>query len=353
MNVVLAANDQQSLWLQPGQDPWSLPFSAAELNPSFPSDLDMMDHAGFAQWNGDVNEQGRGEGINSTTAPEFIPFPLPTTNASVRELSSASPRDADPADRTVSSRPSYSRASSKLSREDQIPDLHSYLNQESLGTGRLVQTYFAEFHPYWPILHGPSFDIENASHLLLGSVILLASWLEGRQDHRKLAPLVFDAITATLLVRKRFTLSISRSPDQRCVGTQPLIWQGHPTSFLADFASSFAMRRVHCLLSSKYERGLRGHPDSLSNGELTKAQTPEPMLARAVHFNSILISNCRHLGVFNGQHAHHELGDCPNAAWLVQEQLNRYTLFQPLSSLLVNSTYAFCAHLGLHSPSSV
>ncbi len=48
------------------------------------------------------------------------------------------------------------------------------------------------------------------------------------------------------------------------------------------------------------------------------------MLARAVHFNGILISTCRRLGVFNGQHAYHDLGDCPFAFWLAQEQLHRY-----------------------------
>ena len=49
------------------------------------------------------------------------------------------------------------------------------------------------------------------------------------------------------------------------------------------------------------------------------------MLARAVHFNGILISKCRHRGVFNGQYAYHELGDSPFAFWLGQEQLHRYS----------------------------
>lgn len=54
-------------------------------------------------------------------------------------------------------------------------------------------------------------------------------------------------------------------------------------------------------------------------------QTAEGMLARAVHLNGILISNCRHLGVFNGQYAYHDLGGCPFAFWLAEEQLHRYS----------------------------
>ena len=57
------------------------------------------------------------------------------------------------------------------------------------------------------------------------------------------------------------------------------------------------------------------------------------MLARAFHFNSILISTCRRLGIFNGQqHAHYGVDDGPFALWLFQEQLHRYVshrFFQP------------------------
>ncbi len=51
------------------------------------------------------------------------------------------------------------------------------------------------------------------------------------------------------------------------------------------------------------------------------------MLARAVHLNGILISHCRHQGVFSGQYTDHgaeESEDSPFASWLAQEQLHRY-----------------------------
>lgn len=51
------------------------------------------------------------------------------------------------------------------------------------------------------------------------------------------------------------------------------------------------------------------------------------MLARAVHLNGILISHCRHQGVFSGQYTDHETEDSedsPFASWVAQEQLHRY-----------------------------
>ena len=47
------------------------------------------------------------------------------------------------------------------------------------------------------------------------------------------------------------------------------------------------------------------------------------MLARAVHFNSVLVATCRHLGIFSGQLAHHDFGDRPNAYWLDEEKIKR------------------------------
>lgn len=82
-----------------------------------------------------------------------------------------------------------------------MTDLDSGLNKESPSIKRLIQGYFADVHPYWPILHAPTFDTANASHILLASMVVLASWLEGELDHTNLAPLVFEAVTATLLVR--------------------------------------------------------------------------------------------------------------------------------------------------------
>ena len=200
MNAVLSSSEHPSLWPQPGHDLWSLPLTAPGLNSSFPSDLGMMNAAGFTQCTGDPNEQGREAGITSAATPDFIPFSLPANNMGLLDLSSASPRNMDQGDSTATPLSSQSPVSSKSSPKDHPQDLRSYLNQESLGAGRRVQTYFADFHPSWPILHAPTFDIDNVSQPLLASMVMLASWLEGRQDHMNLASLVFDAVTATLMV---------------------------------------------------------------------------------------------------------------------------------------------------------
>jgi Fungal specific transcription factor domain len=199
MSTILPSNDRQQPWFQ---DTWSLPFPHTPLNTSFPSDL----HAGgLAQSAADPDERGRVESAFSAAAPEDASFLLPATNGpQVESLSSASRHDVDHGGRTVSSLSSQSPAYSRSSQDDHATGLHGSLNKESMATKRLIQVYFAEVHPYWPILHAPTFDTANASHVLVGSMIVLASWLEGEPDHMKVAPLVFDAVTATLLVRDCF-----------------------------------------------------------------------------------------------------------------------------------------------------
>ena len=198
MSTVLPSNDRQQFWFKPVQDTWSLPFPPTGLNVSFPSD---MNAGSFVQGAVDPAEQGRFEGAFSASAHERSSFLLPETNdPQVERLSSASRHDVDQGDGTASSLASQSPASSRSSQEENVTDQHSCLNKESLATKRLIQVYFAEIHPYWPILHAPTFDTANASHVLLGSMIVLASWLEGEPDHMKLAPLVFDAVIATLRV---------------------------------------------------------------------------------------------------------------------------------------------------------
>lgn len=74
-------------------------------------------------------------------------------------------------------------------------------------------------------------------------------------------------------------------------------------------------------------------------------------MARPVHFNSFLISKCRLSGVSRGQHADHDLGDCPFGSWLAQEQLHRPAI--PLFKSPAHNFYLESMHIyrrGLLSP---
>jgi hypothetical protein len=63
-------------------------------------------------------------------------------------------------------------------------------------TGRLVQTFFGEIHPYWPILHAPTFEAQSASDLLLGAMVMLAKWITGKEDHVEMASVVLGGVMA-------------------------------------------------------------------------------------------------------------------------------------------------------------
>lgn len=192
-NTVLPSSESQQPWFQSVQDPWSPPFSVTGLNVSYPT---VLDTSSLSQWN-----HGRS---TPASAPGDTPFISPISredNSRNERLPRAqAPHNVCNIDTTASSQAPASP--STASQKDYTPDLYSYLHKESPETERLLQLYFSEVHPYWPILHAPTFNTcgASASYVLLGSMLLLASWLEGGHDHAKLAALVFDAVTATILV---------------------------------------------------------------------------------------------------------------------------------------------------------
>lgn len=50
-----------------------------------------------------------------------------------------------------------------------------------------LDVYLETFHVYWPVVHGPTLDVEEEHVLLAASVISIACWLGGSQDARELA----------------------------------------------------------------------------------------------------------------------------------------------------------------------
>ncbi|KAG8526299.1 uncharacterized protein KY384_000292 [Bacidia gigantensis] len=249
---LLPGGDGQQAWFSSAPDSWSVPYTTAGFESTFPS---VLNPTGLEQWTVDPVSSAQVHDAFAALTNGDASFMLPTTTEpQIERLESAVRHDVEPHHRPASSTAAQSPASSsRSSTADHIADLQNNLDRESDATKKLVQMFFSDIHPHWPILHAPTFKIEDASHNLLGAMLMLASWLQDTTDHVKLAPLVFDAVTATLL-------------------------------------------------------------------------TTEGMLARAVHLNGILILQCRHQGVFNGQYVdreHEDPEDSPFAFWLAQEQLHR------------------------------
>ena len=196
-------DNHQRLLPNTGQEPGSMPFPAIASSIPFISSSSMMDTSGIEEWAELTNEGGHAEGASTDATTRYIPFAMPTS-ARLQDLPSTPPSDVYQGDDAASLVPSQSPASSEYSQDDPSPDLDGYLSKESLDTARLVQLYFEDFHPYWPIIHATTFNTKDASHVLLGSMIMLASWLDGNPDHMKLAPHVFDAVNSKLLVSDCF-----------------------------------------------------------------------------------------------------------------------------------------------------
>ncbi|KAK0744485.1 fungal-specific transcription factor domain-containing protein [Apiosordaria backusii] len=144
----------------------------------------------------------------------------------------------------------------------------------------LLEVFFTEIHPYWPILHVTTFNVATASDLLLGSMLALSSWITGREEHKTLVPAVYkEALAAT---------EVNVTPSLHTL-------QG------------LVLSVVYSLYNI--------------NNELGKA-------CRVI---SLLTQSCRCIGIFNGSHSLPErLQDDAFTFWLAKEQLHRlaYTVFR-------------------------
>lgn len=67
---------------------------------------------------------------------------------------------------------------------------------------RRLGVYNTEIHPLWPVLLAPSSvaATDDAPDVLIASIAMLASWLEGDEDHLTLFPLVLDELCGIQLV---------------------------------------------------------------------------------------------------------------------------------------------------------
>jgi hypothetical protein len=77
---------------------------------------------------------------------------------------------------------------------EQPTELQMHLDTMLPSMEYLVDAYFTKVHPYWPILHAPTFSVKNVSYILLGSIALLADWVDGSSQHEALAGVMFEVL---------------------------------------------------------------------------------------------------------------------------------------------------------------
>jgi hypothetical protein len=92
-----------------------------------------------------------------------------------------------------------SPSSSSIRNPDE-PTLRQFIIKDSAVTQRRLSIYFTEIHPSWPILNEPTVTAVKSPDLLIASIMLLASWIEGDDDHLALFPLVFKEVAEVQLV---------------------------------------------------------------------------------------------------------------------------------------------------------
>ncbi|KAI1126865.1 hypothetical protein F5Y10DRAFT_243900 [Nemania abortiva] len=72
--------------------------------------------------------------------------------------------------------------------------LGEYVIRDPAATQRRLNVYYTEIHPIWPILQPCTVTTSGSPSLLIASIVMLASWLEGDQDHLELFHSVSDEI---------------------------------------------------------------------------------------------------------------------------------------------------------------
>ncbi|KAL9600011.1 MAG: hypothetical protein Q9219_003480 [cf. Caloplaca sp. 3 TL-2023] len=287
IDIIPNCNDQNT-WPPQPQDSWSAPATVERFDAAFPSGLGSTSLEGWPEYSVTAAQVSDSFAVPPTADAPFI-LPTAHTVPHNERLERMGWTDAEPHPGHRSSAPTQSPVSSlgscRASTADFISDLKNALPRDLQTTSRLVHVFFSAIHPHWPILHAPTFRTEDAPHELLGVMLLLSGWLQDEPDHLNLAPLVFDAVTATLL---------------------------GPTPSSGSNIQPAELHTLQALL--------------LSIVYIILCHGIEGMLARAVHLNGILVSHCRHQGVFNGQYANlqaEDSEDSPFATWLAQEQIHR------------------------------
>ncbi|TGJ87300.1 hypothetical protein E0Z10_g1443 [Xylaria hypoxylon] len=90
--------------------------------------------------------------------------------------------------------PDISSPPSSLVHTPEESKLREYVVKDPAAMRRRLDIYFTNIHPSWPILQPSTITASGSPSLLLASIMMLASWLEGDLDHLELFTLASDEI---------------------------------------------------------------------------------------------------------------------------------------------------------------
>ncbi|OTB13874.1 hypothetical protein K445DRAFT_303878 [Daldinia sp. EC12] len=182
--VVMPTSDpSETVWLPPTPEGWaSGPLPATPSYPQVSTDLNFV------------------HGENSSLEPAGLESSTSNANtARFERIHFATDNPPTPLQQTPPSTTQPQTTSEPPGSVD-ATDLQNHLDLNSPNTRRLVELFFREIHPYWAILHAPTFELEKTPPVLVASMVILASWLEKGPDHQKLAPIVFDEVSRIRMV---------------------------------------------------------------------------------------------------------------------------------------------------------
>ncbi|KAI0485512.1 hypothetical protein F4859DRAFT_502820 [Xylaria cf. heliscus] len=106
----------------------------------------------------------------------------------------SSPANVNTDSMVLESTPDISSPPSSSIHAPEESKLREYIMNNYPAMGRYFPAYFAGIHPTWPILEPSIANTCGNPDLLIASIMMLASWLEGDPEHLVLFPLVFNEI---------------------------------------------------------------------------------------------------------------------------------------------------------------
>lgn len=195
-NIPPDDTDSHQSWLGTAEDAWT-------LSPSLFSDLSSSN---LEPWLVDQSEGAFTDcfdtfGSNQALSHDMLSLMPSYTGPPLTTSPSSTPiYEMETAPTSLGSL-SRSTVSPSSVQEDKPSDLESYLETNNLANTNLLETYFMEVHPFWPILHPSTFDRDKAPHILTGVMILLARLSDEHQSNLTLTQFLFDEVNTLLVVR--------------------------------------------------------------------------------------------------------------------------------------------------------